>query len=101
MKNVPPKDPKTLITPYRDGPLLIRGHFRQQDHDGNENEVARDTNALCRSGKSRKRPYCDGSHKGSGLAPLVFIAEKSETVWLCGCKRTLEPPFCDGSHESL
>jgi CDGSH-type Zn-finger protein len=35
------------------------------------------------------------------LAPTIFIAEKSETVWLCGCKRTMQPPFCDGSHETL
>ena len=57
--------------------------------------------AWCACGQSAIQPYCDGSHKGTGLAPLIFMAEKSETVWLCGCKRTSEPPFCDGSHESL
>jgi CDGSH-type Zn-finger protein len=60
---MPSDDPKTLITPYRDGPLLVRGAFRLQDQDGNEIEVARDTIALCRCGKSRMRPFCDGSHK--------------------------------------
>jgi CDGSH-type Zn-finger protein len=60
---MPADDPKTLITPYRDGPLLVRGTFRLQDQDGNEIEVARDTIALCRCGKSRMRPFCDGSHK--------------------------------------
>jgi CDGSH-type Zn-finger protein len=54
---------KTLITPYRDGPLLVRGEFRLQDQDGNEIEAGRDTIALCRCGKSRMRPFCDGSHK--------------------------------------
>ena len=52
-----------LITPYRDGPLLVRGSFRLADQDGNEIPVDRETIALCRCGKSRMRPFCDGSHK--------------------------------------
>lgn len=56
-------DAGTLITPYRDGPLLVRGDFRVQDQDGNEIEAGRETIALCRCGKSRTRPFCDGSHK--------------------------------------
>ncbi len=56
-------DDETLITPYRDGPLLVRGPFRMQDQDGNEIEVGRRTVALCRCGKSRLRPFCDGTHK--------------------------------------
>ena len=51
------------ITPYRDGPLLVRGPFRLEDMHGNEIFVERDTVALCRCGKSRSRPFCDGSHK--------------------------------------
>ncbi len=51
------------ITPYRDGPLLVRGPFRLVDQDGEEIEARRDTIALCRCGKSRIRPFCDGSHK--------------------------------------
>jgi CDGSH-type Zn-finger protein len=54
---------ETVITPYRDGPLLVRGEFRVQDQDGNEIEPRRETIALCRCGKSRTRPFCDGSHK--------------------------------------
>jgi len=52
-----------VITPYRDGPLLVRGPVRLTDQDGNEIEVDRGTIALCRCGKSRMRPFCDGSHK--------------------------------------
>jgi len=55
------------ITAYRDGPLLVRGDFRLQDQDGNEIEARRDTVALCRCGKSRMRPFCDGSHKVIGF----------------------------------
>jgi CDGSH-type Zn-finger protein len=52
-----------VITPYRDGPLLVRGPFRLEDQQGNEIPVAREVVALCRCGKSRIRPFCDGSHK--------------------------------------
>ena len=54
---------EATITPYRDGPLLVRGPFRLLDQDGNEIEPGRETVALCRCGKSRMRPFCDGSHK--------------------------------------
>jgi CDGSH-type Zn-finger protein len=57
-----PGDP-VVITPYRDGPLLVRGPFRMVDQDGAEIEVDRDTVALCRCGKSRIRPFCDGTHR--------------------------------------
>ncbi len=53
----------TRITPYRDGPLLVRGDFRIEDQEGNELDPGRDVVALCRCGKSRIRPFCDGSHK--------------------------------------
>jgi CDGSH-type Zn-finger protein len=51
------------ITSYRDGPLLVRGPFRLEDQDGEAIETDRATIALCRCGKSRQRPFCDGSHK--------------------------------------
>lgn len=54
---------EVVITPYRDGPLLVRGPFRLQDQDGNAIEVRHATVALCRCGRSRSRPLCDGSHK--------------------------------------
>jgi CDGSH-type Zn-finger protein len=57
--------------------------------------------AWCACGRSQSQPFCDGSHKGSGLRPVFFTAERSETVWLCGCKHSHQPPFCDGSHEAL
>ena len=54
---------ETLITPYRDGPLLVRGPVRIQDQDGREIVIDRRVVALCRCGKSRMRPLCDGTHK--------------------------------------
>ncbi len=59
----PARMDEATITPYRDGLLLVRGPFRLVDQDGEEIEVDRGTVALCRCGKSRLRPFCDGSHK--------------------------------------
>ncbi|QLH40299.1 MAG: CDGSH iron-sulfur domain-containing protein [Defluviicoccus sp.] len=57
--------------------------------------------AWCACGKSATQPFCDGKHKDTEFTPLMFIAEKTETLWLCGCKRTHTPPTCDGTHASL
>ena len=56
------------ITPYRDGPLIVRGDFRLVDQDGAEIDPGRDTIALCRCGKSGIKPFCDGTHKRSGFS---------------------------------
>ena len=56
------------ITPYRDGPLIVRGDFRLLDQDGGEIDPGRETIALCRCGKSGIKPFCDGSHKRSGFS---------------------------------
>lgn len=55
----------------------------------------------CACGRSESQPFCDGSHKGTGITPKTFKAEKSETVYLCGCKRSHAKPFCDGTHATL
>ena len=56
------------ITPYRDGPLIVRGDFRLLDQDGVEIDPGRGTIALCRCGKSGIKPFCDGSHKRAGFS---------------------------------
>lgn len=79
MSDVSDDDPRrrreATITPYRNGPYLIRGDFRLLDQDGNEIERQRGTIALCRCGRSQTKPFCDGTHKAarfeaeSGPAP--------------------------------
>jgi CDGSH-type Zn-finger protein len=54
------------ITPYRDGPLLVRGPFTLTDQDGNEIAFHQKTIALCRCGRSTRKPFCDGTHKATG-----------------------------------
>jgi CDGSH-type Zn-finger protein len=51
------------ITPYEDGPLIVRGDFELRTPDGESIEPGRATIALCRCGKSAIKPFCDGTHK--------------------------------------
>jgi CDGSH-type Zn-finger protein len=65
--NQSPEAAPVTITPYPNGPYLVRGSFVVQDSEGNELPLARRTIALCRCGKSRLRPLCDGTHKLIGF----------------------------------
>ncbi|MBI1732519.1 MAG: CDGSH iron-sulfur domain-containing protein [Gammaproteobacteria bacterium] len=57
--------------------------------------------AWCACGRSRRQPFCDGSHAGSGIEPVRFTVPGDREALLCGCKRTGDAPFCDGTHNSL
>ncbi len=62
-----PKTRVARVTPYRDGPYLLRGPFELVDQDGTVIETRRSTVALCRCGRSQLRPFCDGTHKLIGF----------------------------------
>ena len=55
----------------------------------------------CACGKSAKRPFCDGSHKDTGISPVKYTAEASKKVFFCGCKQSAKAPLCDGTHSKL
>lgn len=56
----------------------------------------------CSCGRSKRQPYCDGSHVGTPFEPVAYVArEDREEVLFCGCKKTCDAPFCDGSHNNL
>jgi len=55
----------------------------------------------CACGRSSSQPFCDGSHRGTGIEPLGFTVDKAEQAYLCMCKRTKNPPYCDGTHSRL
>lgn len=55
----------------------------------------------CACGRSSRQPFCDGSHKDTGLSPEKFTAEKDGKVFFCGCKQTGNSPRCDGAHNKL
>ena len=55
----------------------------------------------CACGRSQNQPFCDGSHKGSGLTPMKHTTEKAGDYWLCACKQSSKKPLCDGTHRTL
>lgn len=55
----------------------------------------------CQCGKSKNQPFCDSSHHGSKIKPVLFEAKRTGDVRLCNCKATKAGPFCDDSHIEL
>ncbi len=51
------------ITVCPDGPLLVRGPVDLLSADGDSVDHSRRVVALCRCGRSRLKPLCDGSHR--------------------------------------
>ncbi len=57
--------------------------------------------AWCACGKSKKQPFCDGSHKGGPFSPLIYEATESTKKFFCCCKQSITKPVCDGTHKTL
>jgi CDGSH-type Zn-finger protein len=55
----------------------------------------------CACGRSRKQPFCDGSHKVTEFKPVKFTLTEKKTVYLCGCKHAATAPYCNGTHKRL
>ncbi|KAL1917071.1 uncharacterized protein VTP21DRAFT_5269 [Calcarisporiella thermophila] len=67
-----------------------------------------ETKLWCACGLSKNQPWCDGSHKGTGIKPMVWkvpvkeVGGGNQTMYaLCACKYTVSPPYCDGTHIHL
>jgi CDGSH-type Zn-finger protein len=58
---------QVTITVCPDGPLLVRGPAALQTTDGVAVDHERMVIALCRCGRSRLKPLCDGSHRLSNF----------------------------------
>ncbi len=56
------KEKDTVITLMKTGPMRISGNFKLIDENGNTISCA-DKVSLCRCAKSKRLPYCDGSHR--------------------------------------
>ncbi|HST46315.1 CDGSH iron-sulfur domain-containing protein [Jatrophihabitans sp.] len=60
------EDAAARITPYPDGPLIVRGDFALCELDGTPIPRSGRAVALCRCGRSAVKPFCDGSHRLAG-----------------------------------
>lgn len=57
-----------VINTRENGPLLVTGPATLCDHLGNKYDLAgKESFALCRCNASKRRPFCDGSHKTAGF----------------------------------
>jgi CDGSH iron-sulfur domain-containing protein 3 len=52
----------------------------------------------CGCGRSVQAPLCRHESADDTCSPSLFVADRSEWVWLCGCAGSATPPLCDGSH---
>ncbi|MDX6523809.1 MAG: hypothetical protein QOI17_1322 [Gaiellales bacterium] len=68
---------RVTITPYRDGPLVVRGPFSLVDAQGREIDAGRKTIALCRCGRSKLRPFCDGSHARTSFRAEAGVSREA------------------------
>ena len=45
-------------------------------------ELEPNTYWWCACGRSNNQPFCDGSHKDTGLTPVEFTLTEKKQVWL-------------------
>lgn len=58
--------------------------------------------AICECGQTSNAPFCDGSHAGTGISPLIVdVPETGQTVAWCTCRTSGKMPMCDGAHKKL
>ena len=55
----------------------------------------------CACGHSQSQPFCDGSHRGTGITPVKVEVTEPGSVAFCGCKHSGKGHLCDGTHRTL
>jgi glutamate synthase domain-containing protein 2 len=74
------ENPEILIT--KDGPYFVKGSIELRDEDNPESE---EHFALCRCGKSKNKPFCDGQHwyhkfKDEGKTNVIGLNENEKVA---------------------
>lgn len=69
---------KTKIEIKKDGPYMVKNLKKLTDCNNNRID-SEDISALCRCGKSRKKPFCDGTHQDVGFNDKKVRTEKYDT----------------------
>ena len=61
------------------GPFIVAGNVTLTDHEGNPYDTSdRENIALCRCGATKKRPFCDGTHRETGWLASDTVPPPSE-----------------------
>ena len=55
----------------------------------------------CACGRSKRPPYCDGSHGSTLQSPMKLEPTEHVELKLCGCNQSGNKPYCDCTHEKL
>jgi CDGSH-type Zn-finger protein len=50
----------------KDGPIQVKGYFSFKDSSGRA-EIKQQELFLCRCGGSSNKPFCDGTHRKTGI----------------------------------
>lgn len=65
---------EVVVQTRENGPILIKGPITLIDHQGNAYDLADQQNvALCRCTHSKRRPFCDGTHKTTGFCAAETV----------------------------
>ncbi len=67
LKRKRPGMAKVTIRALKNGPYEVRGETSLMDRRGGKYRGQKDPLYLCRCGKSKNKPYCDGSHIKAGF----------------------------------
>lgn len=67
----------TVIRAHPDGPFVVHGRVTVLDGAGQVIELRRQVIALCRCGRSRNQPLCDGMHTPAGFECSAIPDERT------------------------
>ncbi len=84
---------QVTITVCPDGPLLVRGPAALQTADGSAVGHERRVIALCRCGRSRLKPLCDGSHRLSNFRDAATATQIGQVL-----EKAVPEPRLDTGH---
>jgi CDGSH-type Zn-finger protein/uncharacterized Fe-S cluster protein YjdI len=83
-------EPVNTVNVAYNGPLFVRGSLSIEDAPTDGPGLAFRA-ALCRCGKSRKKPFCDNSHEKDGFSDYGAVGETGADEFGAGGELTIKP----------
>ena len=87
----------------KEGSEMAPGHKKEKHtlREPLKTKLATGTYLYCQCGYSSEQPWCNGSHHGTKIKPLIVDIANERNVSICTCKLTKSPPYCDDSHKTI